>query len=68
MFVNTDGLLYIVKDGRELPRMLTKEEEIKFGGTIREIGQSGEVKTRKEGGREKVKEKEKGVTITVVGS
>lgn len=35
MFVNADGLLYVLKNGGEEPRELTKEEEKKFGGVVR---------------------------------
>jgi hypothetical protein len=37
MFVNTDGLLYIMKNGADQHRELTKEEEQKFGGTIKPV-------------------------------
>lgn len=37
MFVNSDGLLYIVKNGNDQHRELTKEEELKFGGTVKPI-------------------------------
>lgn len=37
MFVNSDGLLYIIKNGTDHHRELTKEEEQKFGGTIKPI-------------------------------
>jgi hypothetical protein len=59
LFVNTDGLLYIVKKVGLDPRPLTREEEIKFGGTVKEF-------SRRYRPRTNVAKKERGVTIKVV--
>ena len=37
MFVNSDGLLYIIKQTGIEPRELTKDEEIIFGGKIKTL-------------------------------
>ena len=60
MFVNADGLLYIIKNCEIEPRPLTREEEIKFGGKIKSLVR---VKPRPSNPNYK---KEKGVTIKVV--
>ena len=64
MFVNSDGLLYIIKQTAIQPRELTKEEEITFGGKIKSY-------VRPTRGRAPVthhqpQKKEKGIKITVV--
>jgi hypothetical protein len=63
MFVNSDGLLYIVKQTGVEPRELTKEEETTFGGKIKTV-------IRPTKGRGPVsshpQKKEKGMTIKVV--
>lgn len=62
MFVNSDGLLYVVKRAGVEPRGLTKEEEQAFGGTVQLM--SKPIK----GNHSKVMngKKEKGISITVV--
>ena len=62
MFVNSDGLLYIIKKTAVDPRELTKEEEIIFGGKIKSYvrptrGRAPVVQSHK---------KEKSIKITVV--
>ena len=64
MFVNSDGLLYIVKQTGIEPRELTKDEEIIFGGKIKSY-------VRPTRGRVPIpssqpQKKEKGIKITVV--
>ena len=63
MFVNSDGLLYIIKQTGIEPRELTKDEEIIFGGKIKAY-------VRPTRGRAPVtsqpQKKEKSLKITVV--
>lgn len=35
LFVNADGLMFVVKSSKKQPRGLTKEEQRKFGGNIK---------------------------------
>ena len=58
--MNADGLLYIVKDIEAGPRQLTKEEETKFGGTIKQLSR---LRPRPNAPNYK---KEKGVKIKVI--
>ncbi len=62
MFVNSDGLLYVLKRTGVEPRDLTKEEEVAFGGKVKVAVRP--TKGRVGGGV--AKEKEKGITIKVV--
>jgi hypothetical protein len=35
LFVNADGLMFVIKSSKKQPRNLTKEEQTKFGGNIK---------------------------------
>lgn len=35
LFVNADGLMFVIKSAKKEPRALTKEEQGKFGGNIK---------------------------------
>jgi hypothetical protein len=62
LFVNSDGLLYVVKRAGVEPRGLTKEEEEVFGGTV----QLATKPLRGNHARAMNGKKEKGISITVV--
>ena len=62
MFVNADGLLFIIKSAKKEPRALTRDEEIKFGGKIK----PNLTKIRRTTAKTYQPKKEKGVTIKVV--
>jgi hypothetical protein len=62
LFVNSDGLLYVVKRNGVEPRGLTKEEEQLFGGTVQFINKP----MRGLNTKSVNSKKEKGISITVV--
>lgn len=64
MFVNSDGLLYIVKQTGVEPRELTKEEEIIFGGKIKTVTRP--TRGRASASSSNPQKKEKGITIKVI--
>lgn len=64
--MNSDGLLYIVKQTGIEPRELTKEEEQLFGGKIRAIRPTRGRPQHHPTAVNPAAKKEKGITITVV--
>lgn len=62
MFVNSDGLLYIIKQTGIEPRELTKEEESIFGGKIKHYVRP----TKGRSAPSASIKKEKGISIKVV--
>lgn len=65
MFVNSDGLLYIIKQTGIEPRELTKEEEKIFGGKIKNVIRPTRGRPNQHILTNNLK-KEKGITIKVV--
>ena len=64
MFVNSDGLLYVVKQTGIEPRELTKDEEIIFGGKVKAVIRP--TRGRVVFNANNTQKKEKGITIKVV--
>ena len=62
LFVNSDGLLYVVKKAGVEPRGLTKEEEEMFGGSV----QLATKPIRGNNPKANNGKKEKGISITVI--
>ena len=61
LFIATDGVVFIVKDKTKKLRNLSKEEQIKFGGTFKESSAKSKTSTYKP----PQSKQEKGVKITV---